>query len=31
LARAGEIPRHEVAAALEQYEIDTELPEPRVR
>jgi len=31
LARAGKIPRHEVAAALEQYEIDTELPEPRVR
>jgi pyruvate dehydrogenase E1 component len=31
LARAGEIPRHEVAAALEQYEIDAELPDPRVR
>src|ERR1017187_724477 len=31
LPRAGEIPRHEVAAALEQYEIDTALPEPRVR
>ena len=31
LARAGEIPRHEVSAALEQYEIDTELPDPRVR
>ena len=31
LARAGEIPRHEVAAALEQYEIDTELIDPRLR
>ncbi len=31
LSRAGEIPRHEVAAALEQYEIDTELADPRVR
>jgi pyruvate dehydrogenase E1 component len=31
LARAGEIPRHEVAAALEQYEIETELPDPRLR
>ncbi len=31
LARAGEIPRHQVAAALEQYEIDAELPNPLVR
>jgi len=31
LARAGEIPRHEVAAALEQYEIDTESIDPRLR
>ncbi|HYA00844.1 MAG TPA: pyruvate dehydrogenase (acetyl-transferring), homodimeric type [Candidatus Binatia bacterium] len=31
LARAGELPRHEVAAALEQYEISAELPDPRVR
>ncbi len=31
LARAGEIPRHEVSAALEHYEIATELPDPRLR
>ena len=31
LARAGAIPRHTVAAALEQYGIDTELADPRVR
>jgi pyruvate dehydrogenase E1 component len=31
LARAGAIPRHAVAAALEQYAIDTELPDPRLR
>jgi len=31
LARAGDIPRHTVAAALEQYAIDTELPDPRLR
>jgi pyruvate dehydrogenase E1 component len=31
LSRAGEIPHHEVAAALEQYEIDTELSDPRLR
>jgi pyruvate dehydrogenase E1 component len=31
LARAGAIPRHAVAAALEQYGIDTELADPRVR
>jgi pyruvate dehydrogenase E1 component len=31
LAQEGRLPRHAVAAAIEQYQLDTELPEPRVR
>ena len=31
LAQQGNIPRHHVTAALEQYEIRTELPDPRQR
>ena len=31
LAQQERIPRHVVGAAIEQYEIDTEAPDPRVR
>ncbi|HYL71673.1 MAG TPA: hypothetical protein VEY89_10280, partial [Candidatus Dormibacteraeota bacterium] len=31
LAREEKLPRHAVAAALEQYELNTEAPDPRVR
>ena len=31
LAREEKLPKHEVSAALEQYEINTELPDPRWR
>ncbi|MBV9524807.1 MAG: pyruvate dehydrogenase, partial [Candidatus Dormibacteraeota bacterium] len=31
LARQDRLPRHTVAAAVEHYELRTELPDPRIR